>query len=232
MINHLNDLTIVSITFNNDGIYRTIDSVQPLLQSGAKMIIQNGGTPLKHTNKEIIVNDKEDKGIYDALNKGINSVRTKYFMLLHAGDSFIGTAQELMHILKDLEYSSNSLSLNSQYIGRRLHSSVLWRKWMLHLGVQPPHLPCIYKSAIYKAKKYSLEIPIIADFHFFSFQVEWEGVIWHNKLLVKMEEGGVTSGGLISFLTVSSSYLKTYGIKKGLIMALFRIPFKLLQALI
>lgn len=230
MIINLNDLTVVSITCNNDGIYRTIDSVKPLLNAGCKMIIQNGGSPMEFQHEYIYIRNEKDKGVYDAMNKGISIVKTNFFILLHAGDILIANASEIYNIIAEMERLNKDMSLNSQYIGSRLHSSHNWRPWMLNLGVQPPHLPVIYKTITYKEKKYTLEIPIIADFDFFLNKVNWKNVIWHNKLLVKMETGGATSGGLRSFLFVSKCFIKSYGLR-GCIMALTRIPFKLIQAI-
>lgn len=230
MTTTIKDFTIVSITFNNEGIYNTIASILPLIQSGAKMIIQNGGAPIELKQNEIRIYNEPDSGIYDALNKGISKVETKFFMLLHAGDTFIGKSNDIIDILMDLEKSSKTISLNSQYIGSRLHSNLYWRPWMLRLGVQPSHLPCIYKSEVFKEKKYSLDIPIIADFDFFLNQVNWKCAYWNNKLLVKMETGGATSSGIKSLFFVSKCFYNSYGVK-GLIMATLRIPLKLLQAI-
>lgn len=226
----LKNLTIVSITYNNDGIYKTIDSVLPIVNAGARMIIQNGGGPIRPDHDQIQVHNQKDQGIYDAINRGIQKVFTKFFMLIHAGDTFIGNPNDLFLILEDLEKFDGSLSLNSQYIGSRLHSSKNWRPWMLHLGVQPPHLPVIYKTNIYNKIRYSLDIPVIADFDFFRNKVDWDSVNWHNKLLIRMETGGATSGGVLSFVVVSKCLVKSYGMR-GLLMALARVPFKLLQAI-
>lgn len=229
-MNDLNHFTIVSITYNNEGINNTIKSVLSILDAGGKMIIQNGGSHLYIENKNIKVFNEKDNGIYDALNKGISKVRTEFFMILHAGDTFIGKAHYISDIIEEMEKSSKSMSLNSQFIGSRLHSSRNWRPWMLNLGVQPPHLPVIYKSRIFTELTYSLDIPIIADFDFFLKNVQWQNVSWSNKLLVRMETGGATSGGIRSFLLVSLCFIKTYHLR-GLLMAVSRIPFKIIQSL-
>lgn len=230
MMTYLNDITIVSITFNNDGIFNTIGSIMPIINTGGKMIIQNGGSPLNVKHERIQVYNEKDLGIYDALNKGISKVRTNFFMIIHAGDTFIGSTQDISTICSELENTLNIMSLNSQYIGSRLHSSNNWRPWMLRFGVQPPHLPVIYRSKIYTQINYSLDIPIIADFNFFLKDVNWKNVTWNNKLLVKMETGGATTGGIQSFISVSRCFIKTYRFR-GLIMALTRTPFKIIQAI-
>ena len=84
----LNDLTIVSITFNNPGIHKTIESLKPLLDHGAHVLIQNGGNPIAIDAQNLKIYNEEDSGIYDGLNKGIKKVDTAYFMLLHAGDIY------------------------------------------------------------------------------------------------------------------------------------------------
>lgn len=230
MRTNLNDLTIVSITYNNNGIQNTIDSVLPILNAGGKMIIQNGGKEFKVDHIGIAVHNEKDEGIYDAINKGIFKVQTKFFIILHAGDIFIGDTQDISDIMLDLESFNKDISLNSQYIGSRLHSSVNWRPWMLFFGVQPPHLPVIYKTKIYKNIKYSLDIPIIADFDFFLNKVNWNNALRSNKTLVKMAKGGATSGGIKSFFMVSKCFANSYG-KRGILMAITRIPFKIIQAL-
>ena len=227
MMSRLNDLTIVSITFNNSGIYKTIESLKPLLNEGAHVIIQNGGQSVDIESTRLTICNEKDSGIYDALNKGIQKVKTSFFMLLHAGDEFIGTADSIALILSDLKQYNRDLSLNSQLIGSRKHSSRIWKPWMLHFGAQPPHLPCIYRSQVFKQKKYRLDIPIIADFEFFKSH-SWSSYLKHNYLLVKMEEGGATSSGASSFFRVSQLLVKQYG-ARGCCMALFRVPIKLGQ---
>ena len=228
MMTPLNDLTIVSITFNNPGIHKTIESLRPLLECGAKVLIQNGGKPITIEAQNLTIYNEEDNGIYDGLNKGIKKVDTAYFMLLHAGDTFIGSADDLSIIIDDLHNQTKHLSLNSQLIGKRFHSSRFWKPWMLAFGTQPPHLPCVYRSSKYKSHKYNTAIPVIADFNLFYQQDMWDSYINHKKLLVQMEPGGKTSGGFGSFILVSKHFVIHYGIR-GLIMATCRFPLKLLQ---
>ena len=230
MMTDLKEFTIVSISYNNDGIYNTVNSLTPVFDAGGKMIIQNGGRDISIKSKSVRVFNEQDSGIYDGLNKGISKVRTRFFMLLHAGDVFIGNTSTLYNIIKEMERSSNCISLNSQFIGSRLHSSRYWRPWMINFGAQPPHLPAIYRSESFKKKQYSLEIPIIADFDFFLNQVDWQKAQWNNELLVKMETGGATSGGFQSFTRVSKYFIQSYGLR-GILMAITRLPFKLIQAI-
>jgi glycosyltransferase involved in cell wall biosynthesis len=228
-MNLLDKLTVVSITYNNEGINNTINSVLPILDNGASMLIQNGGSSINISSIKIELFNEKDKGIYDAINKGISKVQTEYFMLIHAGDQFIGTPAQLNTIIYDLKLTNKSMSLNSQYIGKRLHSSKLWHPFLLRFGVQPPHLPTVYSTKFFQPISYDTSIPIIADFHFFN-TIPWDSYVSHNYKLIQMETGGATSNGIKSAFKVSRLFYKTYGLR-GILMAIGRLPFKIIQSL-
>ena len=86
-------LSIITITYNNlSGLQRTIASVQQQTFSDYEQIVIDGastdGTPdyLKTTNVRYV--SEQDKGIYDAQNKGIALAKGDYCFFLNAGDTF------------------------------------------------------------------------------------------------------------------------------------------------
>jgi hypothetical protein len=225
---HLKKLTFLSICYNDPGITATTQSIQPFLKLGSRHIIQNGGQPLNSNEFPMSkVYNEVDTGIYNAINKAISKADTEYFMLLHAGDTIVGTISDFETILVNLDSHDSNLSLNNQLIGSRPHFSNLWRPWMLTFGAQPPHLPTIFRSTIFKDIPYSEDIPTIADFDFFR-SLKWTNYTRDNKLLVKMANGGKTSSGMKSFFYVNRCFLSTYG-QKGWIYVIFRVPLKILQ---
>jgi hypothetical protein len=230
MTTNYQKLTFISICYNDPGISQTVHSIRPYLILGSKHIIQNGGTSIDPTEYELSrVYNEPDNGIYNAINKAITKVKTKYFILIHAGDEFIGNKNDLGEILNSLDKRNSDLSLNNQLIGSRRHFSNLWKPWMLYFGAQPPHLPTIYRTDIFKNIHYSEKIPIIADFEFFK-SLKWSNYHKDNKLLIKMATGGRTSSGFRSFMFVNRCYLRVYGIN-GWLYILFRIPFKIIQTI-
>lgn len=227
----LKNLTIVTITFNDKGLVETLKSIEKLLENGAFSIIQNGGEGLSlNLHSSCTLFEEKDSGIYNAINKGIARVKTDFFMLVHAGDTFISEPKDLFEIMYNLESSQKDISINSQLIGSRLHSSKLWRPWMLSWGVQPPHLPCVYRTSVFINKLYREDILTISDFDYFT-KVNWNRYSNDSKKIIRMSRGGRTSSGLNSFLHVCTCFIKTYGLLKGAKLVLFRIPFKLLQAI-
>lgn len=230
MHNDLEKLSVVIITYNNDGIFKTLKSIKELSRHGTKVIIQNGGDCIEIGEYNVRLVQESDDGIYDALNKGIKLVETEFFMLIHAGDEFIASPHILSDIITSLRHTGKDLSLNSQLIGSRMHSSKIWQPWMLTFGVQPPHLPTIYRSSIFKTVKYPTSFPVIGDFEYFR-RLNWNNFAKHNKLLIKMDNSGLTSSGFRSFFLVNKEFFRHYRIK-ALPYIFFRLPFKIIQKII
>ena len=88
-------LTIITINFNHaEGLKRTIDSIVNQTFSEYEWIVVDGGST--DGSKELIEQYKEhfawwcsepDKGVYNAMNKGINKAKGKYVQFLNSGDS-------------------------------------------------------------------------------------------------------------------------------------------------
>ena len=241
MKNWLNDLSIVSITYNNNHeLERTIDSIIPLLELGTSLIIINGGNKISLSKfqkfkNSITIIEENDKGRYDAINKGIELVNSDFFMLIHSGDIFISSPKILNEIINELHKTSSKISLGNQFIDfqgfRRKHKIKFWHPFMLNLGAQPPHLPIIYNSEFAKnQKKYSLDFEIISDHiylsNLFSKKPKY---IKSNTYLISMNGGGATSSGIKSFFRVSREFIQYYGIIRGLFITIVRVPFKFIQ---
>lgn len=234
----LNNLTIVTITFNNEEeLITTLESCSVLRELGCSQIVQNGGHSVNlknYSNLNLI--EEPDKGIFDALQKGMHRVKTKYFINIHSGDKFIGNIEEVYQILSEMEEHELDLSLNDQLIpfgkltDSRVHSSQAWRPFMLNIGVQPPHMPTIFNLNFVKDVLYRSNEKVIGDFFqyvdLFKKHPKWKA---HGRLLVKMAPGGNTTRGIKSYFYVTRQFIKSYGLLRGSLIAIFRVPFKLLQ---
>jgi glycosyltransferase involved in cell wall biosynthesis len=92
----MNKLSVITINLNNlNGLQRTINSVINQSLSDFEYIIIDGGSTdgsvdlIKSRNKYVTswVSEK-DKGIYSAMNKGINLAKGEYILFLNSGDFF------------------------------------------------------------------------------------------------------------------------------------------------
>lgn len=87
-------LSIITINYNNcDGLKKTIDSVVSQTFNGFEWIVIDGGST--DGSKELIERysshlaywvSEPDKGIYNAMNKGIKVAQGEYLMFLNSGD--------------------------------------------------------------------------------------------------------------------------------------------------
>ena len=233
----LQDLTIISISYNNeDELLSTLQSYNDCLDKGAKSIVVNGGKSfienIFHNNVSLI--QEQDYGIFDALNKGITHVKTKYFGLIHSGDKFISNPDYLQNILNKMDIEQLDIILGNQKIPfmnfKRKHSAKFWSPLFLNFGAQPPHMPTIYRKSFVNNIKYDIKNKIIADFFYFkdifSKNPKWSK---YNESLIEMGPGGATTNGFSSFVLVSKEFIRNYGFLKGILISVIRIPLKFTQ---
>lgn len=92
-------LTIITISYNNaDGLKRTIDSIINQTNKEFEFIVIDGGSSdgtkelLKFYKKDIDYCVSEpDKGIYNAMNKGIKAAKGEYVTFVNSGDKLYNT---------------------------------------------------------------------------------------------------------------------------------------------
>lgn len=231
-MNNIN-LTIITITFNNENeLLETYRSVEKLIiDYGVSHIIINGGTKLKNISKfqsEII--QEKDTGIYNALNKGVNKVKTNNLMFLHSGDIIydIDTLINLFDLKQnkslDLITAKTRIGINSKK-KIRYHSSRFWKPWMLKFHCQPPHLATIYSTSLFLDFKFDENLFIISDFymfkHFFSKNIAW---LNDRRLLIIQLENGKSSNSIL--------VTKEFGKKEGYLKAFLIYPIRIFLKLI
>lgn len=223
------ELSIITIAFEETKeLIETYNSISSLLRAGGRWILVVN-QPLKNFVPEegTTIIEGKDKGLYDALNLGLDEVNTDYFMLLHSGD-----------IICDYEAFSRAISymedgydciLGGSQIGNRLHKSRYWKKWMLKFYVQPPHLPIMYKSQSCINERYNFDISTVADFYYLRKLFLRPDVNYKhsNEVYIRMATGGLTTSGFRSFVHVTKSFMQVDGIKP-LLISPFRFCLKII----
>jgi glycosyltransferase involved in cell wall biosynthesis len=110
-------ISIITIVFNNIiGIKKTLVSISNIKDKNFEFIIIDGGS--NDGTQEIILkyNDivshfitEKDKGIYDAMNKGMQRAKGEYILFLNAGDTF-ASATTLKNLLHDSRLENRRLT--------------------------------------------------------------------------------------------------------------------------
>lgn len=232
----LKSLSIVTITYNNqEDLIKTYKNLESFRKAGGTHIIVNGGNTVKPLIRtDCLLLEEPDKGIYDALNKGIELVQTPYLMLIHSGDFLVATLNVLEEQIASMNEKQLDILLNDCSIefgkGKRLMSSKNWQPWMFKFGAQPPHPPTIYRTKSVSSFHYDLGHPVIADFKYLediiNSKLKWSK---GNRLLIHMSQGGATSSGFKSFFFVNKQFRKLKGPIKMLWFALTRPLIKFYQ---
>ncbi|MGI4727194.1 MAG: glycosyltransferase family 2 protein [Janthinobacterium lividum] len=150
-----------------------------------------------------------DRGMYDALNKGIALATGDVIGLLHANDCLASSAI-ISTIVKTLEVTNADAVYGN--LNFYTEKGTLTRKWksktcrrlLLELGWMPPH-PTVYikKNTFLKYGSYRLDFSTAADYElilrfFYRHKIK---TVYVDKIFVKMLTGGISNKSFFNHVT-------------------------------
>ena len=167
-------IIVVSLNSKNDFI-KTIKSVVNQTYKKKEIIIVDGlssdGTieqiqKFKKYFSKIVI--EKDKGIYDAMNKGINFSSGKWTMFLNSGDTFY-KKDTLDKIFKQKLLDNDILFGDTLINNKGIKYLVKAKNFTINTIIMPfCHQSTIVKTKILKNLMFSLKYRYSSDFHFFS----------------------------------------------------------------
>ena len=221
-------ISIITVCYNSQKtIEKTIKSVLSQSYKNFEYIIIDGGSTdntieiIKKYKKKIdVFKSKKDKGIYDAINKGIKYSTGSVVSILHSDDIFYDkfTISKVMSFFESNPkidcLIGNTIITNNNFKKKiRNYKANIFKKWMLYFGFSPPHPSTFFRYKIYK--KYGLynsKYTIAGDFEFFvriflkkkmSFKII-------NENFILMKSGGKSSNSLKSNFVSSREIIKSF----------------------
>ena len=212
-------VSIITVTYNSGHtILDTLESVQSQDYPHIEHIIIDGlstdDTMKKvasyaHISKAI---SEKDRGMYDALNKGIKAATGKYVGILNSDDTYTNTnvLTKVVQTLQednDIEAVIGELKFVSSHDnGKALRycKSVDWTPEKFKKGIMPNH-PTYYtlKANYDKYGYYKLDYKIAADFELMIRHL-YHGKILYKYIpecLVNMLPGGLSNGSIRKRIT-------------------------------
>jgi len=245
-------ISLITVSYNSvQTIRSTINSVLSQDYPDVEYIIIDGGsldgtvTIIDEYRAQISrVLSEPDKGMYDAMNKGIQLATGDIIGILNSDDVYEGggvlsnIAQIFIKnpgvdlVFGDVVFTKADAPVA---IVRHYHS-MRFKLWKLRIGwMMPPHPATFVRREVYRNfGLYSLDYQIAADFEMF---IRW--LLIHklnyfslNRILVRMRMGGASTSGFKNSLLLNREIVracKMNGFYTNLAVVLGKLPWKLLE---
>lgn len=196
--------SIITVNYNNrDGLRRTIESVVCQTYRNFEYIVIDGGSDdgsidvLKEYDANITYWISEsDKGIYNAMNKGILKAKGKYLNFMNSGDCFYSPdiLEKVDRIKSDADF----------IVGKDYHFNDTTQKG--HASVHPPYITMIHffsstldhqssfiKRELFNNSLYNENYQWVSDWIFYTEKIVSEGksVLFIPDIICLREEGQI-----------------------------------------
>jgi len=201
-------VSIITITYNSaETIEDTIQSVLSQDYKDVEYIIVDGAS--KDSTLEIIDRYKysiskfvseRDKGIYDAMNKGVAMATGDVIGILNS-DDFYADTHVISDIVKTIQQSNSDGCYADLVYVDRIETNKVIRSWKsgeyrhgdFLRGWMPPHPTFFVKRSVYEAHgNYSLQLRSAADYELMLRFIHKHGIrlSYLPRVITKMRAGG------------------------------------------
>lgn len=196
--------TIITINYNNkDGLQRTIESVINQTYPNIEYIIIDGGSTdgsvdiiKQYASKIAYWVSERDKGIYNAMNKGIAQAHGDYLNFMNSGDKF---------------HSSDVL----ETISSQINADIVVGAWIKGNNTQPwtfpytdvtlfhlykwtfNHQASFFKKYLFEKEQYREDLKIVSDWAFYLQKIIIEECSFQsiNTCIADFDDTGVSCSG-------------------------------------
>lgn len=218
-------ISIITVCYNSaETIEETIKSVQAQTYENIEYIIVDGNS--KDKTLEILKNypkvitnwiSEPDKGLYDAMNKGIAMATGDYIGILNSDDTFFEpeTIQKVVDFLVKNKIDACTGDIVQHKNGRiiRKYSSKKWSPAKLKIGFMPPHPSIFFKNELFgRLGNYMLGYKIASDYeliirYFLKYEISWK---YSGIITTSMAVGGASSSGMSSYHIITDEVGKAF----------------------
>lgn len=243
-------ITVITVCFNSAGtIERALRSVASQDWPKVEHIVIDGGSTDgtqsiidRHRECLAVVVSEPDKGIYDAMNKGIGRATGDIVCFLNADDAYADQGVLSRVACEMLDHQLDALFGDVAFFRPeapeqtvRRYRSDRFRPDRLAYGWMPAHPALFMKRSIYEhLGGFRTHFRIAGDFDFIA-RAFGPGRLRYRHLpqvLVRMQAGGVSNAGLRSKWRLNREVLQSCrenGIRTNLLKILSKYPAKLME---
>ena len=198
-------LSIVTATFRDlIGLRRTLESVSDLLDvadGAAEMIVCDGGTAgvrevlRDFSHLPVVLSSRPDRGVYDAMNRGLRLTSGEYVWFLNGGDTALSTdwgtfrADFARADGAGILYGYVREGLREGRYRRPRAISYLWH------ALPTSHQAIFYPGEVARRYEYDLAYSVSADYAYTASLSREPGVRWVpvDRAVAKFQLGGLST---------------------------------------
>jgi glycosyltransferase involved in cell wall biosynthesis len=221
-------ISIITVTFNSAAtIEQTIQSVLNQSYPNIEYIIIDGLSTdatleiiSRYKTKIRHVISEKDKGLYDALNKGLKLATGEYTGIIHSDDFYID-AEVIANVMKTFLTSNTDGVYGDLYYVDAIDTDKIVRKWKSGIykrnhfkwGWMPPHPALFLKRDCYvKFGYFSDQLKSAADYELMlrmihKYQIQ---LAYLPNYLVKMRVGGMSNKSIKNRLRANQEDAKAW----------------------
>lgn len=243
-------ISIITVVYNNEKTIK--DAMQSVLGQSYKNIeyvIIDGKSKDNTVNLINEYKDKlgyfiseKDKGLYDAMNKGILAATGDVIGILNSDDLYqdsdvitavmqqFNADPKLDVLYGDLVYVKSD---DTNKVVRNWKSKTYYKRFFENANV-PPHPSLFVRRKVYKeAGLFDLEYKLAADYEFMlrAFKKHNFKSKYINRLIIKMRLGGATNQSFTNIVNQNKEILKSWK-NNGLQAPFYLMPLRIFKRLV
>ena len=217
-------ISIITVVYNNEKyIHNAIESVLLGSHPEIEYIIIDGGSTDNTCsiienyleNVDIFVSEP-DKGIYDAMNKGVHLSTGEYIAFINSDGYYCeGILKEVVSNIKEMspdilygniDYINNDFLVKRRWISGKYNSDKLRGLWI------PPHPSVFMKKSLFnKINGFNQSYKLASDYDLLLRALrKAKNIFYFDKIIVKMRLGGVTNATSKNILKQNYEILNAY----------------------
>ena len=243
-------ISIITTTYNSEAHIadcvrsvnsQTYDNIEHIIIDGASK--DNTINIIEETpNRVTKIVSEPDKGIYDAMNKGIRMATGDVIGILNSDDFF--TSDDVIETVADA-FNNNDIDalygdvhfVDPDDLNKcvRYYSSAIFKPSLFRFGFMPAHPSFYMKRECYeKHGLYSLDYKIASDYDLLIRYLYTERISYKylKKDFVTMRTGGVSTENFNSRVTLNREIVKAckkYGIKTNMFLLSLKYLYKIFE---
>jgi len=243
-------ITTIMVCFNSEAtIAKSIDSFLAQDHPDRELLVIDGASRDRtceivraYSSPLIRFISEPDKGIYDALNKGIAAASGEVIGVLHSNDLFAGPG-----VLSQIAQAFAQPELDAIYADvvffkadapekiTRHYRSDRFTPGKIGWGIMPAHTTLFLRRRVFdRYGKYKIDYKIAGDYEFMARIFHQTGLVSYYipAVLVRMLSGGASTGGLRSKLLLNREVLRACrenGISTNYFKILSKYPAKIFE---